>query len=49
MPRENFIRKLDPAGKLMIGKTKDRYTLVQQAMRNVARHRKYSLAQGARP
>ena len=42
MAREDFVRKLDPARTSLIGNTKDRYKLVQQTLRNAARHRKYS-------
>lgn len=50
MPHEDLIRKLDPARTFMIGNTKDRYQLAQQALRNAARHRKYpAVKKGARP
>jgi glycosyltransferase involved in cell wall biosynthesis len=48
MPREEFILKLDPARTSTVGNTKDRYTLVQQALRNAARNRKYPAVQGAK-
>lgn len=49
MPREQFIRKLDPSvSGWVIGDTKDRYVLAQQALRNAARHRKYPTKQGAK-
>ena len=50
IPREEFIRKLDPARTFSIGNTKDRYKLVQQALRNTARRRKYlAVTKEARP
>ena len=43
MPRENFIHKLDSSRTGWVeGNTKDRYVLAQQALRNLARHQKYT-------
>jgi hypothetical protein len=50
MPREQFIRKLDPTRSGLMGMdTNDRYVLAQQALRNAARNRKYLLAQAGKP
>lgn len=49
MPREEFIRKLDSSrtGWVEGNNIKDRYMLVQQALRNLARHQKYTQTKGS--